>query len=115
LILFQARRLPFYLTFASMVAVLCSNSASNCLIGAAMAALLVYHFRFGDELRFPPVKLPLGLFFVATSISVALSGHIREAWPGPRKFSASTAWSGRVSRCHYPAPIHCISQRQGLH
>ena len=83
---FEARRLPFYLTFASVVAVLCSISASNCLIGAAVAALLVCHFRSGDALRFPPVKLPLGLFFLATLISVALSGHIREGWPGPRKF-----------------------------
>ena len=80
------RRLPFYLTFASVVAVLCSISASNCLIAAAVVALLVCHFRFGDALRFPPVKLPLGLFFLATLISVALSGHIREGWPGPRKF-----------------------------
>jgi putative inorganic carbon (HCO3(-)) transporter len=80
------KRLPFYLTFAAVVAVLCSNSASNCLIGAATAALLVCHFRYGDALRFPPVKLPLGLFFLATLISVALSGHIRAGWPGPRKF-----------------------------
>jgi O-antigen ligase len=83
---FEPRRLPFYLTFASVVAVLCSISASNCLIGAAVAALLVCHFRYGDELSFPPVKLPAGLFFLATLVSVALSGHIREGWPGPRKF-----------------------------
>ncbi|MCX6626546.1 MAG: hypothetical protein NTW28_02805 [Candidatus Solibacter sp.] len=83
---FDSRRLPFYLTFASVTAVLCSNSASNWLIAAAVLALLVCHFRFGDELRFPPVKLPLGLFFLATLTSVALSGHIREGWPGPRKF-----------------------------
>ena len=56
------------------------------MIGAALGALLVCHFRFGDEFRFPPVKLPVGLFFLATLISVALSGHIREGWPGPRKF-----------------------------
>jgi hypothetical protein len=80
------RRLPFYLTFACVVAVLCSVSASNWLIAAAVVALLACHFRFGDALRFPPVKLPLGLFFLATLISVALSGHIREGWPGPRKF-----------------------------
>ena len=52
----------------------------------AVLALVACHFRFGDALRFPPVKLPLGLFFLATPISVALSGHIREGWPGPRKF-----------------------------
>lgn len=83
---FESRRLPFYLTFAGVVAVLCSNSASNCLLAAALVALLVCHFWFGGELRFPPVKLPLGLFFLATLISLALSGHISAGWPGPRKF-----------------------------
>jgi hypothetical protein len=47
---FEARRLPFYLTFASVVAVLCSNSTSNWLLAAAVVALLVCHFRFGGEL-----------------------------------------------------------------
>ena len=76
-----------YLTFAAVVAVLFSISASNALVALAFVALLVQHFRFGDEIRFPPVKLPLALFFVATLISVALSGHsVREGWPGIRKF-----------------------------
>ena len=83
---FDFRCLPFYLTFASVVAVLCSNSASNCLLAASLAALLFRHLRFGDALRFPPVKLPLGLFFLATLASLALSGHIAGGWPGPRKF-----------------------------
>lgn len=86
MILLTPRRLPFILTFAAVVAVLCSISASNSLIGAAVAALLICHFAFGEPLRFPPVKLPLSLFFLTTLISVALSGHIREGWPGPRKF-----------------------------
>jgi O-antigen ligase len=80
------RRLPFYLTFASVAMVLCSNSASNCLIAAAVIALLWNHFRHGDEFRFPPVKLPLGLFFAATVAAVALSGHAAHGWPGIRKF-----------------------------
>ncbi|MEO8369870.1 MAG: O-antigen ligase family protein [Candidatus Solibacter sp.] len=69
-----------------MVAVLCSNSLSNVLIAVAVVALLAGHFAFAHPLRFPPVALPLALFFAATVISVALSGHIREGWPGPRKF-----------------------------
>ena len=69
-----------------MVAVLCSNSLSNVLIGVALLALLCCRFGFGHPLRFPPVGWPLALFFLATVISVALSGHIREGWPGPRKF-----------------------------
>jgi O-antigen ligase len=79
-------RLPFYLTFAAAVAPLCSNRACNLLIGAALAALLFSHFRFGQPFRFPPVKLPLALFFVATVIATALSGHALEGWPGIRKF-----------------------------
>jgi hypothetical protein len=79
-------RVPYYLTFAAAVAALCSNRACNLLIGAALAALLFSHFRFGLALRFPPVKLPLALFFVATVIAAALSGHALEGWPGIRKF-----------------------------
>jgi O-antigen ligase len=66
--------------------VLCSNSASNLLIAAAFAALVIGHFRHGDAIRFPPVKLPLGLFFGATVAAVALSGHTLHGWPGIRKF-----------------------------
>jgi putative inorganic carbon (HCO3(-)) transporter len=80
------RRLSYYLTFAAVVASLCSNRACNLLIGAAFAALLFGHLRFGQALRFPPVKLPLALFFMATVIADALSGHALEGWPGIRKF-----------------------------
>ena len=69
-----------------MVAVLCSNSLSNVLIAAAVLALAYCRFTFAHPVRFPPVGLPVALFFLATVISAALSGHIREGWPGPRKF-----------------------------
>ena len=79
--------MPFYLTFAAVIAVLFSITLSNWLIGAAFLALLIRRFRYGDEIRFPPVKLPLGLFFLFTLFSIALSGHaLREGWPGVRKF-----------------------------
>jgi putative inorganic carbon (HCO3(-)) transporter len=81
-----SRRLPYYLTFAAAVTSLCSNRACNLLIGAALAALLLSHYRFGQALRFPRVKLPLGLFFLATVIADALSGQALEGWPGIRKF-----------------------------
>ena len=102
---FDPRRLPFYLAFASVVAVLCSNSLSNVLIGAALAALLVCYFLFRHPVRFPPLALPVALFFLATVISVALSGHIREGWPGPRKFYLYFvlllvySTSGRCAKC----------------
>jgi O-antigen ligase len=44
------------------------------------------HLRYGDPIRFPPVKLPLGLFFAATVAAVLLSGHALHGWPGIRKF-----------------------------
>ena len=78
---------PLYLTIAAVAAVLVSVTASDWLIGAALVALLYRHFRHGDPIRFPPVKLPLGLFFLATLISVALSGHtLRDGLPGIKKF-----------------------------
>src|SRR5215831_16941373 len=82
----NSRRLPFYLTCISVVAPLCSISASNWAIAAAFIALVVGHFRHGDPFRFPRVKLPLALFFVCTTVSIALSGHTLEGWEGVRKF-----------------------------
>jgi O-antigen ligase len=79
--------LAFYLSCAAVVAVLVSITASNWLIALALLAVLYGWFRYGDEIHFPPVKLPLALFFLTTVISIALSGHgFREGWPGIRKF-----------------------------
>jgi O-antigen ligase len=81
------QRVPFYLTFAAIVAVLCANAAANVLIGAAFATLIYRALRYGEPLRFPAVKLPLGLFFGLTVLAVASSGHSwHEGWPGIRKF-----------------------------
>jgi len=83
----SASRLPFYLTFAAVVAVLCANAVANALIGAAFAALMYRRVRYGEKLCFPPVKLPLGIFFTLTVAAVAFSGHSwHEGWPGIRKF-----------------------------
>lgn len=69
------------------MSVLCANAVANALIGAALAALLYRRIRFGERLQFPPVKLPLGLFFALTVLAVAFSGHSwHEGWPGIRKF-----------------------------
>jgi O-antigen ligase len=79
--------LAFYLTLAAVVAVLVSITASNWLIAFALIAVLYRRFRHGDPIWFPPVKIPLALFFLATVISIAVSGHsFREGWPGIRKF-----------------------------
>ena len=79
--------MAFYLTLAAVVAVLVSITASNALIGAALLVVLYQRIRHAEPIRFPPVKLPLALFFLFTVISIALSGHtFREGWPGIRKF-----------------------------
>jgi O-antigen ligase len=79
--------LGFYLSFAAVAAVLVSITASNWLIALALIAVMYQRLRHGDPIRFPPVKLPLALFFLTTVISIALSGHgFREGWPGIRKF-----------------------------
>jgi O-antigen ligase len=80
------RRLPFYLTWIAVVAPLCSITASNWAIAAAFLALVICHFRYRDPFRFPPVKLPLAVFFLCTTVSIALSGHAIEGWEGIRKF-----------------------------
>jgi putative inorganic carbon (HCO3(-)) transporter len=79
--------LAFYLTCAAVVTVLFSITLSNILIALALLMVLYRRVRFGESLRFPPVKLPLALFLLTTVISIALSGHsFREGWPGVRKF-----------------------------
>jgi O-antigen ligase len=79
--------LAFYLTLAAVVSVLVSITASNALIGAALLAVVYERVRRGTPIRFPPVKLPLALFFALTVVSIAFSGHsFREGWPGVRKF-----------------------------
>ncbi len=72
----------FWLTGGAAVAVLFSIAACQILIALAFAALLVS----GSKLRFPPVKLPLGLFILGTVVSLLLSGDPASGRPQLRKF-----------------------------
>ncbi|MEN6533831.1 MAG: hypothetical protein ABFD89_09230, partial [Bryobacteraceae bacterium] len=72
----------FWLTGGAAVAVLFSIAACQILIVLAFAALLVS----GAKLRFPPVKLPLGLFILGTVVSLLLSGDPASGRPQLRKF-----------------------------
>jgi putative inorganic carbon (HCO3(-)) transporter len=76
------RRLLYWLTLASAVAPLFSISASQILLAASFVLLLAMR----EKLRFPPLKLPLALFFAGTVLSLLLSGHIAAGWPQVRKF-----------------------------
>lgn len=72
----------FWLVFCAVVANLVSIAASHILIGLALVALVASR----TELRFPPVKLPLGLFVLGTIISLAFSADPAAGLPQIRKF-----------------------------
>jgi putative inorganic carbon (hco3(-)) transporter len=76
------RRAACWLSFGSAVAILFSIAISQILLALAVAALLLS----GDELRLPPIKLPLALFMIGTLISWALSGEMQAGIPQIRKF-----------------------------
>ena len=72
----------YCLTFASAVSILFSIAVSQILLGLSVAALLLA----GVRLRFPPIKLPLGLFMLGTVISLAFSADPMAGRPQIRKF-----------------------------
>lgn len=78
----QRERLPFYFAFGAAVAGFVSIAASHILLGAALAALLWKR----DELRAPPVWIPLALFCIWTVLSAAVSGHFAAGLPQIKKF-----------------------------
>jgi|SRR5579871_349857 len=71
-----------WLTFGSAVAILLSIAIAQILLGLALAALLLS----GEKLRWPPIKLPLGLFVVGTVIAWLFSGELANGLPQIRKF-----------------------------
>ncbi len=78
----QCRRAAFYLAWASAVSIVVSIAVSQILLGMGVVALLVS----GARLRFPPVKLPLALFFSFTVVALFASGDPRHGLPQIRKF-----------------------------
>jgi len=60
-----------WLAFASSVAIVAGIAPSQILLGMALAALLLSR----EKWRFPPIKLPLGLFLLGTLIAIAFSGN----------------------------------------
>ncbi|MGH9614474.1 MAG: O-antigen ligase family protein [Bryobacteraceae bacterium] len=76
------QRAPFYLTCGAAVSILFSIAVSQILIGLAFAALLLS----GERMRFPPIKLPLGLYMLGTLISLLLCPNPALGTPQLRKF-----------------------------
>ncbi|MCC6363572.1 MAG: O-antigen ligase family protein [Bryobacterales bacterium] len=65
----------FFTAFGSAASILFSIAVSNILLALSLAALLMS----GEKLRFPPIKLPLGLFMLGTVLSLAFSDN---PWAG---------------------------------
>jgi putative inorganic carbon (HCO3(-)) transporter len=62
-------RAAFYATFGSAISILFSISLSQFLLGLAIVLLLASR----EGRRFPPIQLPLCLFFLLTLLAVAFS------------------------------------------
>jgi putative inorganic carbon (HCO3(-)) transporter len=75
-------RILYGVAFASAASILFSIAVSQILLGVSVAALLISRRR----LRFPPIVLPLALFFAATVIADLLSGEPLKGIPQIRKF-----------------------------
>ena len=78
----RADRILYWLAFSTAASILFSIAVSQILLGISMLALLVSRRR----LRFPPIALPLALFFAATVIADLLSGDPVKGLPQIRKF-----------------------------
>jgi len=78
----RAARVALYLTCGSAAAAFVSIAASQILLALSVVALLAS----GARLRFPPVKLPLAVFFGLTSVSLLLAAEPLAGRPQIRKF-----------------------------
>jgi putative inorganic carbon (HCO3(-)) transporter len=75
-------QVPCYLACAAVVAMLFSIAVSEVLTGLALIALFISR----QKLRFPPILLPITVFFALTLISLAFSRDPKGGIPDIRKF-----------------------------
>jgi O-antigen ligase len=68
-----------------ILTLLLSVAATQAFLAAAVAAYLTYWFRNRPAISFPPVKLPLLLFCLATSNSILWAEHPAVGWIAVRK------------------------------
>lgn len=76
------RQSALWLSLGSAVSIVFSIALSQFLLALALLVLLISR----QHLRFPPIKLPWGLFFFYTVMAVLSSGHVLAGWPQIRKF-----------------------------
>jgi putative inorganic carbon (HCO3(-)) transporter len=72
----------FGVTFGAAVSILFSIAVSQILTGIGLLLVLLGR----PHVRFPPIRLPLTLFFAATIVADLLSGHPLAGMPQIRKF-----------------------------
>jgi O-antigen ligase len=70
------------MAFASAAAIVFSIAASQILLGASLAALLISR----ERLRLPAIKWPLALFLFGTLLAWVFSGHLAAGMPQIKKF-----------------------------
>ncbi len=78
----RTESIAYWVTFGAAASILFSIAISQILLGVGIVALLVSRRR----LRFPPILLPLALFFAATLMADLLSGDPLKGIPQIRKF-----------------------------
>jgi putative inorganic carbon (HCO3(-)) transporter len=78
----RMERAAFYLSWMSAVSIVFSIALSQILLGLALVTVLAS----GRRLQFPPIKLPLALFFVITVLAVLMSPDPYGGLPQIRKF-----------------------------
>jgi len=78
----HCRTAAFYLAWASAASILFSIAVSQILLAMGFIALLAS----GEKLRFPPIRLPLALFFTVTVAAAIASGEPWRGFPQIRKF-----------------------------
>jgi len=70
-----------WLAFASAAVIVLSIAASQILLGASLAALLISH----ERLRLPTLKWPLALFLLGTLLAWLFSGQLAAGMPQIKK------------------------------
>jgi putative inorganic carbon (hco3(-)) transporter len=78
----RLERAAFYLSWMSAVSIVFSIALSQILLGLALVTVLAS----GRRLQFPPIKLPLAVFFVITVLAVLMSPDPYGGLPQIRKF-----------------------------
>jgi putative inorganic carbon (HCO3(-)) transporter len=82
----RADRVFYWLAFGAAASVLVSIAVSQILLGASLLWLVSGLVVTRRKLRFPPIALPLALFFSCTIVADLLSGDALRGMPQIRKF-----------------------------